>query len=49
MTEFSFEVWCITTTNDDFLKRIMANAEVNSDWTDDDHMLKDLFEKWKLR
>ena len=57
MTERSFEVCDITTTNprlvsnDDFLKRIMANAEVDSDWTDDDDddMLKGLFEKWKLR
>ena len=47
----SFEVRGITTTNpwlvcnDDFLKRIMANVEVNSDWSDDDDdMFKDLFE-----
>ena len=56
MTERFFEVCDITTTNpglvsnDDFLKRMMANAEVDSDWTNDDNdMLKGLFEKWKLR
>ena len=30
--------------NGDFLKRIIANVQVNGDRTDDDDMLKDFFE-----
>ena len=50
MIQRSFKVCGITTRNsglicnDDFLKRIMANVEVDSDQTDDDEMFKDLFQ-----
>ena len=50
MIQRSFEVCDITTTNpglvshDDFLKRILANTEVDSVRTDDYDMFKDLFE-----
>ena len=50
MIQPSFEVCGITTTNpglvshDDFLKRILANIEVDSVRTDDYDMFKDLFE-----
>ena len=49
MIQRSFDVCCITTTNpgqlcnDDFLKRIVVNAEVDSDLTDDYNMFKDFF------
>ena len=50
MIQRSFEECGITTTNpgsarhDDFLRRILANMEVDSVRTDDDDMFKDLFE-----
>ena len=49
MIQSFFEACGIITTNlglvrnNNFLKRIMTNVEVDSDWTDDD-MFKDLFE-----
>ena len=50
MIQRSFEVCGIIRKNqgllrhDDFLKRIMANVEVDSDQSDNDDMFKDLFE-----
>ena len=44
MIQRSFDACAITATNpglvhsDDFLKRIMANVEMVSDWTDDDNI-----------
>ena len=50
MIQRSFEVCGIIRKNqgllrhDDFLKRIIANVEVDSDQSDNDDMFKDLFE-----